>query len=143
MDELSPEEARRRIQKAGLRVTAPRIALLQLLTGAQKALSHSEVVDSIGAASWDQATLYRNLVKFVSADLAQVVSKVGGVARYLVRVEDEEPHHHPHFSCRNCGTVECLPEVMISAPAPGRWNHSLQASELQLVGDCPDCIEAK
>ena len=142
MANLSRDDAKERLRDVGLRATAPRVAVLRLLTCAQKPLSHSEVVDAIGNDDWDQATLYRNLLKLVEVDLARVASKVGGVARYEARGDDDSPHLHPHFSCQKCGSVECLPEARLTGPVSRRWNRSLEQSELQLIGDCPDCLAA-
>lgn len=143
MIELSHDEAREQIQAAGLRATAPRVAVLRLLSRSVKPLSHSEVVEAIGTDNWDQATLYRNLVKLVETNLARVASKVDGMARYEARGEDGGPHLHPHFSCRTCGEVECLPEARLTGPVHRRWNRSLADSELQLIGECPNCIQKK
>lgn len=137
---MSRDDAKQRIHGAGLRATAPRVAVLRLLAGAERPLSHGEVVESLGCDDWDQATLYRNLLKLAEVDLARVASQVGGVARYEARGDDDSPHLHPHFSCRSCGSVECLPEAKLTGPVNRRWNRSLETSELQLIGDCPDCL---
>jgi Fur family transcriptional regulator, ferric uptake regulator len=139
MTGLTRDEAKRRVHEAGLRATAPRLAVLRLLATAARPLSHSEVVASIGNDDWDQATLYRNLLKLVEAELARVASHVGGIARYEFRGEDDGPHLHPHFSCRSCGMVECLPEAKLAGPVERSWHPSLAEAELQLVGDCPSC----
>lgn len=142
MGELSREDAKKLVRDAGLRATAPRLAVLRLLTASDKPLSHSEVVEVIGSGDWDQATLYRNLLKLVEANLARVASNVGGVTRYASQGEDESPHLHPHFSCRLCGTVECLPEAKLVGPVELAWHRSLAEAELQLVGDCPRCMQS-
>jgi len=138
----SIDNRKKRLREAGMRATGPRIAVLALLDSAEKPLSHSEVVEALGEGDWDQATLYRNLLRLVEAGLARVASRVGGVARYEVRGDGDAPHLHPHFSCRSCGKVECLPEAKLAGPVSRRWHRSLKASELQLIGDCPDCLEA-
>lgn len=143
MHSLSRDEAKQRIHEAGLRATAPRVAVLRLLSAAEKPLSHSEVVKAIGSNDWDQATLYRNLVRLVDVELARIASKVGGIARYEARREGDSPHLHPHFSCRTCGTVECLPKAKLSGSADRRWSRSLETCELQLIGECPDCLAAR
>jgi Fur family ferric uptake transcriptional regulator len=140
---ISRDEAKRRVHEAGLRATAPRVAVLRLLAASNKPLSHSEVVAAIGSADCDQATLYRNLVKLVEADLARVANNVGGVARYEARGDDDSPHLHPHFSCRTCSQVECLPHAKLAGPVERRWYQSLAGSELQLIGECPNCMSAK
>jgi len=140
---IDSDDLKSRLREAGLRATGPRMAVLKLLDDSVKPLSHTEVVEAIGAADWDQATLYRNLQKLVESDLARVANRVGGVARYEARGDDDTPHLHPHFSCRSCGSVECLPEAKLAGPVSRRWHKSLAASELQLIGDCPDCLDSK
>ena len=140
MADMTKDDARQLVRDAGLRATAPRIAVLQLLSRADKPMSHSEVVDAIGTADWDQATLYRNLVKLVEADLARVASKVAGVSRYEARGDDDEPHLHPHFSCRVCGDVVCLPEARLAGTVDRKWRKSVATSELELIGECPKCL---
>lgn len=140
METMTRDEARQRIHDAGLRATAPRVAVLRLLSETDRPLSHSEVVEAIGTDDWDQATVYRNLVKLVDVELARVASKVGGVARYEARAEGEPPHVHPHFWCETCGSVECLPKMKLTGSLGRRWSRSLEASELQLIGECPECL---
>ncbi|MCA9579030.1 MAG: transcriptional repressor [Polyangiales bacterium] len=141
MQRVSKSEVRSRVQAAGLRATAPRVAVYQLLLESPRPLSHGEVVTQLASPDWDQATIYRNLLKLVEAQLAWVASHVGGVARYAARHGDEEPHYHPHFSCRTCGAVECLPKARLASPVDPRWREALADAELQLVGECPSCRE--
>lgn len=142
MPEMTRQEAKDLIHQAGLRATAPRVAVLRLLTASPKPLSHSEVVVEVGTDEWDPATLYRNLLKLVEVNLARVASKVGGVTRYEARDGDDDPHVHPHFSCQACGKVECLPGAKLAGSVEVRWHESLADSQLQLIGNCPECIEA-
>ncbi len=58
----------KKILKAGLRSTAPRVAVLQLYYCASgRPLSHGEVLETLGHDDWDQTTLYRNLLKLEEA----------------------------------------------------------------------------
>lgn len=141
MSEVHRDEVKTRIRAAGLRATSPRVAVYSLLERADKPLSHTQVVEKLGSEEWDQATLYRNLKKLVEADLAWVATRVDGVDRYQLRREDDVMHKHPHFSCRTCGTVECLPEASLVGPVDERWRRSFEISQLQLTGQCPDCLE--
>lgn len=114
--------------------------MLQLLFSTEKPLSHTDVVREIGSDDWDQTTLYRNLLKLVEVDLARIASRVGGVVRYDACGDDDDPHLHPHFHCRSCGVVACLPKAKLAGPVGRRWGQALKAAELQVVGDCPDCL---
>lgn len=139
MPRLSRDDAKTRLREAGLRATAPRVAVLRLLTGSDHPLSHADVVDAIGGGDWDQATLYRNLLKLKETGLARVASQVGGITRYEVLLEDADPHVHPHFACRECGTVECLPEARLVMPGASKWQEILADADLQVVGSCGSC----
>lgn len=139
MAKLSREEARRMIHDAGLRATAPRVAVLRLLGDAKRPLSHAEVVERIGTDDWDAATLYRNLIKLDEAGLARVASRVGGVTRFEAQGEDEPAHVHPHFACRDCGNVTCLHDATLSIPKDEAWRDALLDADLQVVGQCPSC----
>lgn len=129
------------IREAGLRATGPRIAVYCLLASANRPLSHTQVVEELDSQEWDQATVYRNLRKLVEANLARVATRVEGQDRYELRRSDQEPHSHPHFSCRTCGTVECFPGATFTGEVDQRWRRSIEVSQLQLTGDCPDCLD--
>ncbi len=140
MATTSRQELRELIREAGLRVTAPRVAVLELLSTSAHPLSHREVVDTLNRAEWDRATLFRNLQKLVEVGLAEVASRAGGITRYELRKEREPAAHvHPHFACRDCGTVSCLHDAILSAPNDPRWRAAVLDADLQVVGRCPDC----
>lgn len=139
MPRLSRDDAKTRIREAGLRATAPRVAVLRLLTRSDHPLSHADVVDAIGGGDWDQATLYRNLLKLKETGLARVASQVGGITRYEVMLDDADPHVHPHFACKDCGMVACLPEARLVMPGVSKWQEILADADLQVVGSCDRC----
>ena len=114
------------------------------LAEANKPLSHREVLRRLGDANWDQATIYRNLVKLRDAGLAKVVSRAAGSDRYALARDQEAAHHHPHFVCDDCGEVSCLPmDVTASISVEGPWAASIQQASVQLRGECPDCIDSE
>ncbi len=135
------EELKKILREAGLRSTAPRVAVLQLLQKSERPLSHGEVLETLGNDDWDQATLYRNLLKLEEAKLIRVASRAGGVTRYESVQPGEETHHHPHFVCGDCGQVSCLPCDEVSLNVDEKWRTLLAESELQFVGTCTTCRE--
>jgi Fur family ferric uptake transcriptional regulator len=139
MPKLNREDSKRLLHDAGLRATAPRVAVLRLLAESRRPLSHAEVVEAIGTDDWDAATLYRNLVKLDEVGLARVASRVGGITRFEAQELDEPPHIHPHFACRDCGAVTCLHDAELSIPADPKWREALLDADLQVVGRCPTC----
>ena len=140
MAEHALADVKKRIRELGLRVTAPRLAVLEAVASADRPLSHAEVVERLGRdAPWDRATVYRNLVALVGVNLLRVASHAGGVCRYEA-VTGEEHLAHPHFLCDDCGSVSCLPETEIVTPRKAKWARSLKAAEVQFVGRCPSCL---
>ena len=91
----------------------------------------------------DAATVYRNLIKLVEAGLVEVAARVDGMDRYALapREEDHGAHAaHPHFVCRDCGEVSCLPaDTRFSIRARGPWGRSIREADIQLTGACPAC----
>lgn len=141
---LSKIQARTLLRDRGLRATAPRVAVLRLLDREQRPLSHSEVLTLLGDSDWDQATVYRNLVKLSESGVTRVVSRAGGMARYELASDEGAPtQEHPHFVCSECGTVSCLPLAVAVVQSPevdGAWQQAVDAARIQLEGRCPDCL---
>lgn len=140
--EMTKEEARALLKEHDLRATAPRMAVLRVLASSQIPLSHTEVLEHLGQTDWNPATIYRNLVKLREAGVASVVSHAEGIARYeFVTVQSDE-HRHPHFVCKDCGRLVCLPaDLTASIAIEGPWAASVRQATMQLRGECPDCIE--
>ncbi|MEM9593079.1 MAG: transcriptional repressor [Acidobacteriota bacterium] len=137
---ITKDEARQWLHESGLRVTAPRMAVLAVLAEAQLPISHSEVLARLGKTDWDPATIYRNLVKLRDAGVAPVVSRMEGIDRYALAQQDDG-HRHPHFLCEHCGQIACLPaELTASMSIDGPWAESVKRAMVQLRGECPDCL---
>ncbi len=139
--QITKDEACRRLREIGLRVTAPRVAVLGILAEAEGPLSFTQVCDRLGDADVDQATIYRNLIKLREAGLTLLVSRIDGIDRYALAGNQDDDHRHPHFLCRDCGRVACLEEeVRLALPVKGPWAESIRGAMMQLLGLCPDCL---
>ena len=139
---MTTDEAKALLKERGLRVTAPRVAVLRVLAAADAPLSHSEAVELLGDADWDPATIYRNLVKLRDAGLAPVVSRAGGIDRYaLASSQHAGPHQHPHFVCDDCGKVEPFEDEALEEAIHHirRKGFSLESHEVTLHGHCAEC----
>ena len=137
---MTEDEGRSILNKYGLRITAPRLAVLSVLAEAKSPISHAKVLEKLKGSNWDQATIYRNLVKLCEAKVAVIVSRANGISRYAMSQEHGDHHHHPHFVCEQCGQVACLvSEIAISIKSAGEWAKSIQSATVQLRGNCPKC----
>ena len=137
---FSIEEIKVKLREKGLKSTLTRIAVFQSILSAKKPVSHSDLVQELGAQFGDQATIYRNILAFADKGLVRLASTAGGIARYeLVREGETSQHLHPHFVCNDCGEVSCLPKTTVITEIDEQWQGILKQSQLQFVGQCLDC----
>src|SRR5215831_14410873 len=104
------DELRGAVRAKGLRATPSRLAVLELLRTSDSPMSHGDVADRLSSASWDRATIYRNLTDLAEAGLVRRKDLGDHIWRFEA-VDNERDHEHPHFVCAECGIVECLPEI--------------------------------
>lgn len=93
------------LREAGLKVTMPRVKILELLeSSANRHLSAEEIYQSLHEKGEDigLATVYRVLTQFESADLVTRHNFEGGHSVF----ELNTGQHHDHLVCTDCGLVE-------------------------------------
>jgi Fur family transcriptional regulator, ferric uptake regulator len=135
-------EFQEKIRGAGLRSTAPRVAVLRELEAATAPLSHADLVEALGHEGYDRVTIYRNLTDLTEAGLVVRADLGDHVWRFeLRRATKGHSGIHPHFTCTDCGTVSCLPEESVRiTPAKGAPKAvSARAVEVHLRGLCDRC----
>ena len=79
-----------KIRTAGLRSTAPRVAVLRELEAATAPLSHADLVDSLGSQGYDRVTIYRNLTDLTEAGLVVRADLGDHVWRFELRRAGKE-----------------------------------------------------
>ncbi len=93
------------LRKAGLKVTLPRMKILEMLEGSKnRHLSAEDVYKALLEAGEDigLATVYRVLTQFEAAGLVQRHHFEGGHSVF----ELNEGEHHDHILCVKCGRVD-------------------------------------
>lgn len=126
-----------RITEAGLRMTAPRKQLIDLLAAAERPLS----IDDLSQRSegkFDLVTIYRNLEVFREVGVIEVILLENG--RTLFELTGEHDHSH-HIVCRKCLKTERIDfcvggELERFATSRGFSNLS---HTIEVFGECPDC----
>ncbi len=127
------------LRARGLRITRPRLAVLDILTGG----GHLEVDEIAGRVrarldSVSTQAVYDILAAFSRAGLARRIEPAGGPARFEARVGD----NHHHIVCRGCGViadVDCAvgePPCMTPSETHG---FLLDEAEVTFWGVCPTC----
>jgi Fur family ferric uptake transcriptional regulator len=130
------------IREAGLRVTQPRLAVLQVLEKQRGPLSHADLINALDGQGFDRVTLYRNLNDLADAGIVARTEVGDHVWRFELR-KRAEAHSgvHPHFTCTDCGTVACLPGDVVQISRSGRMPKAVreQTVEVSLRGVCDRC----
>lgn len=126
------------LRAAGLRVTASRLAVLELLDHTTEPLTHHDVVEHLQKSPWNRSTLYRNLIDLTESGLLQK-SEIGGLARFERAGRTGACAEHPHFVCTDCGTVSHLESVSVHFEGRGPAAVLTGQVAVQLRGLCDDC----
>lgn len=140
----TPEEVRKVIRDAGLRVTAPRVAVMLRVEQTQGPVTHADIADALAPQGWDRATIYRNLTDLTEAGLLRRSDIGDHVWRFELARGDARGHDsglHPHFVCNTCGDVTCLPDDAIEIQVGRGAPRSLRGHEveIQVKGRCDSC----
>lgn len=126
------------LRAAGLRSTAPRLAVLELLGARREPLSHADVFAALGDEGFDRTTLYRNLINLAEAGLAVRVNLGDHVWRFSLARDDAASLH---FLCIACGSVQALPEDAVKLVMTPNTPRALSRKDIavQVKGRCDGC----
>jgi len=129
-----------KLRRAGLRKTAPRLAVLKELSHATSPMSHGEIAEALAPLGYERPTVYRNLMDLVGADLVRRTDLGDHVWRFELR-EGGAKHEHPHFLCVDCGGISCLPDESVRLVPPRGAPRAMRSRkiEVQLKGRCDAC----
>jgi len=127
------------LDAAGLRVTAPRVAVLE----AARRSSHATVEEIATAArerlgSISTQGVYDVLAALAGAGLVRRIEPAGSPARFEVRVGD----NHHHIVCRECGAtvdVDCAVGARPCLTPSESRGYELDEAEVTFWGVCPRC----
>lgn len=136
-DEVELQELLRR---AGLRVTAPRLAVLMAVLTEGPHRDAEAIADSarkrLGALSTQ--SVYDNLHVLEAAGLIRRIQPSGHPALYEMRVGD----NHHHIVCRRCGVTADVDCTVGAAPClEPSVDHGFIVQEAEVIfwGLCPQC----
>ena len=127
------------LRTSGLRVTRPRLAVLDVL--AEHPHVDAETIVTAARAvhpSISPQAVYGVLKALVGGGLARRIEPAGGPALYELRVGD----NHHHLVCRGCGVVADVDCVVGAAPclAPSdAAGFAVDEAEVVFWGLCADC----
>jgi Fur family transcriptional regulator, ferric uptake regulator len=129
------------LRKAGLKVTLPRVKILQLLENSEtRHLSAEDVYKALIEADEDVglATVYRVLTQFESAGLVMRHHFEGGHSVFELSTME----HHDHLVCSKCGLVEEFFDEVIETQQEkiaAKFGFEITDHSLYLYGICKAC----
>ena len=130
----------RRLRDAGLRVTAPRVAVLGVLAESDDHPAVDDIVvrtrERLGRVSVQ--TVYDVLEVLAAKGLVRRIEPAGSPARFEARVGD----NHHHVVCRTCGAtadVDCVSGAAPCLDASDPAGFLIDEAEVIFWGRCPAC----
>lgn len=129
------------LKQAGLKVTLPRMKVLDILREKSNShLSAEDVYKLLLAADEEVglATVYRVLTQFEDAGLVKRHNFEGGQAVF----ELNQGQHHDHIVCIQCGKIEEFIDESIEKKQRAiadKIGYQLLDHRLVLYGKCGDC----
>ena len=135
------------LRGAGLRVTQPRLAVLEALARYPHAATDVIIAAARETRPVSHQAVYDVLHTFADLGLVRRIQPAGSVARYELRVGD----NHHHVVCRSCGDVvdidcatgsaPCLDPSELDVHAPGFVLHEAEVTYWGLCAACAGAAE--
>jgi len=128
------------LQKAGLRATKSRIAILSFLEKQTKPVRIQEMVSALDG-SVDSVTVYRVIHVCRDAGIVKEINLGNGSLSYELAPDG---HGHHHVICTSCNTIEDIPscpEKIITQDAVKKTPSfaSISGHSLEFFGICKKC----
>lgn len=131
------------LKKAGLKVTIPRLKILEIMEKAKQHHMSAEDIYRILLESGEEiglATVYRVLTQFEEAGLVKRHNFEGGQSVF----ELDHGEHHDHLVCVRCGRVEEFVDEVIEKrqrEIAQKAGFSITDHSLNIYGACGKCQE--
>jgi len=136
-------EESQQLKEAGLKITMPRLKILQILEqSADHHLSAEDVYRALSDMGEDVglATVYRVLTQFETAGLINRHNFEGGYSVFELSLGE----HHDHLVCVKCGRVEEFVDEVIEQRQKMIAEHAgfkMTDHALNIYGLCPGCLD--
>ena len=132
------------LKSVALKITKPRIALLEILSESSKPLDVEAIQPLLRQKkiAADQATIYRILKTFFEKQIVHKVFIQEGKIHYELT---DRPHHH-HVVCTICGSIQDIEECGISTlerEIEKKTGFTVASHSFELFGTCSSCKHEK
>lgn len=139
--ESALDEARSRIRNAKMRITKPRIAIIESLQRHEGPISIERIHQEMGIEVCDLVTVYRCLAAFEQLGMVRRSYLHNGTCLYELTLRT--PRHY-HIVCKTCGStdrVDYFPVEGVEQLLQER-GYSQISHVVEFFGVCPKCQQA-
>lgn len=135
----APSDWRDRLRSAGLRVTQPRLAVLETVRESSH-LAADQVSDRVRERIGTVSTqaVYDALNTLTEHGILRKIEPAGSAMLFEINLDD----NHHHIVCRECGAVvdvDCAVGTMPCAVPQQTHGFIVEEAEVTYWGLCPDC----
>ena len=132
------------LEQVGITGTPQRLTVLEILQNAAGPISISVIRAKLETKTRiNKVTVYRIISLFKKQGMIRDVLSAGGAVYFEMATSDHPVH--PHFSCNNCGVLNCLTPLTFSQArqlTTLRDNYRVDHIEINISGLCNGCLHA-
>jgi Fur family ferric uptake transcriptional regulator len=141
---MNRQEMKQLLKPFGLKLTLPRLKLLEIFSSYDKAITAVELL-ALTNRIFDKVTVYRTLKSFEDIGIIHRILGANSSPSFALSAHDvcseKSAKQHLHFSCIKCNGVYCLDDLSVpSVILPAMYEiHSLN---MLVVGICRCCNQS-
>ena len=126
------------LDQLGLKKTAVRIAILEILLRSPEPLTSPEILKKLGPTAPNKTTIYRNLRILTDSGMVHRVFLERKTAAFELSFNCSLIHCHPHFMCKKCKKTFCIKDLLPknTVKLPG---FKVDRQKILLEGTCKQC----
>ncbi len=131
------------LKSKGLKKTAQRIMLINILQKAPIALTESDIKMEMGDL-YDRITFYRTVQILLDTDIIHRITVDNTIIKYAINTlhTTRQEMDHAHFFCKNCHSVICIGDMpLIKYKLPDGFTSD--ECEILIKGICVNCQNTK
>jgi len=132
-------QSRKMLKTAKLYCTKGRVAILKVLMKTGRPLSRAQIAQRLGKKQFDKVTIYRTLASLLKVGLVHKAFMEKRASYFELAHKCSESQCHPHFTCRSCGSTQCLTEMSLPMAKSPHKGFVIHRQQVRLEGLCPAC----
>ena len=131
-----------RLRSAGMRITRPRISILEVLARQTSPIAIEKLHAQLDEGQCDLVTVYRCLAAFEELHLVRRSFLHSGTCLYELSLGDRPSHYH--VVCRECGRIEPIDYFPVTAAETSllERGYTQLTPLVEFFGICPPCRAA-